>query len=149
MSLKRSRSRNMTATWRRSLAARRSDGLETVHEQLAIRERRQRIVDGRMSKALAQRSTLGDVLDLTDEVEGSLLVVANAGYIDRYPHVVAVSVAVALLDSIPVRVARGEASHFGLAELSVIGVGEGFDVSSGKIVGLFARGFFRGQDLPG
>ena len=74
--------------------------LEAVHEQFTIGEGGEWIVDSRLGKSLPQRSALGDVLDLNDEIQWILRVVAHARHIERRPYVVAFSMDVALFDSV-------------------------------------------------
>ena len=57
-------------------------------------------MDGGKGKALAQGPTLGDVLDLADEIERLVVFVAHARHVDGDPHVVTVGVQVALLEPV-------------------------------------------------
>ena len=49
--------------------------LEAVHEELAVGQAGERVVDGGVGQPFAQRPALGDVLDLPDQVERPVLLV--------------------------------------------------------------------------
>ena len=103
MSLNRSRSRKITATSCLALFGSTECHFESVHEQLAVGQRRKGVVDGGVREALAQRPSLRDVLDLADQVKRPLLLVADARDAHRDPDLVSVVMYVPLFDLVTVR----------------------------------------------
>ncbi len=82
---------------------------DPVHEERAVREAGEGVVDGLVGEALTDRLAFGDVLDLADHVDGLAARISDGGDAQRDPHDVAVGVEVALLESVAADLAGEEA----------------------------------------
>ena len=71
--------------------------LQVIHEERAVRQPRQHVVEGFVEQALFGALAVGDVLNLEDEVDGGGQRVADHGHAQQHPDHVAALVVVALL----------------------------------------------------
>ncbi len=122
--LKRSRSRNNTATrsWRNS--ARASSLPSALDEVQAVGKPGQRVVDRLVGERLTAGAAFGDVLDLAHEVERLPVEVADERRAHRHPHGMTVVVQVSLLELAARVVSLQEPGDRCPEHLAVVGVAE-------------------------